>query len=306
MRFTSVILPTAGENKIAKVTQLVPNDKDESTFGLRITKVLSGGDDYYFAANSASQLHQFDGEIAFQGEEGFARLDTGNKVQYASLAGAGQIQLPGFKMSVQSRLKKPLTVLEVANSPLRLRVDAPLEITQHLTGALIRLNRKGMARPFALLVKNAETAPGGSWLTLDASSNVEAIGTVQAFDAKTRTITTNAPFPRTRPYLYAYDFKTGNSGSANAQQSYNESFNGLRLTNTKTGNSAIIKTVQDSRTKVLLLDSNKSTFKAGDHFEIQLFAVGDQLEVPVWGQALLQSDGNWKTTGPGVVTVTSK
>jgi hypothetical protein len=282
---------------------LQSKDDDESTFGLRIAKVLSGGDDYYFAANDASQLHQFDGGISFQGEEGFARLDKNNKLQSASMAGIGQIKLPDFEMTVQPLLQKPLTVLEVANSPLRLRVNAPLEITGHLAGALIRLNRKNMARPFALLIKSAAAAPGGSWLTLDASSNVEAIGTVQSFDAKTGAITTNAPFPRTRPYLYAYDFKTGESGSVNAQESYNESYNGLCLVNPQTGNSAIIKTLQDSRTKVLLQDDSKSTFKAGDHFEIQVFATGDQLEVPVWAQTILQPDGTWKTTGPAIVTI---
>lgn len=305
VRFTSVILPTVGENKVASVTQLQPKDNDESTFGLHIKKVFStDGDDYYFAANSAAQLHQFDDGIAFQGEEGFARLDQNNNVQSASLAGIGQLQLSNFTMSVRPLLQKPMTVLEVANSPLRLRVDAPLEITQHLTGALIRLNRKNMARPFVLLVKNVSTAPDGSWLTLDASSNVEAIGTVQSFDAETNTITTDAPFPRTRPYLYAYDFKTGESGSANAQESYNESYDGLCLVNPQTGNSVFIKTVQDSRTKVLLQDSSKSTFKAGDQFEIQVFAAGDQLEVPVWGQAILQSDGTWKTVGTAIVTIT--
>jgi hypothetical protein len=103
--------------------------------------------------------------------------------------------------------------------------------------------------------------------------------------------------------LYAYDFKTGESGSVNAQESYNESYNGLCLVNPQTGNSAIIKTLQDSRTKVLLQDDSKSTFKAGDHFEIQVFATGDQLEVPVWAQTILQPDGTWKTTGPAIVTI---
>jgi hypothetical protein len=193
--------------------------------------------------------------------------------------------------------------LEIANSPLRLRVDAPVKITQYLSGALIRLNRKNMARPYALLVKNVSAAPGGSWLTLDASSNVEAIGTVQSFDAQTGAITTDAPFPRTRPYLYAYDPKTGNSGTVNAQQPYNGSYDGLCLVNPQTGNSAIIKTLEDSRTKVLLEDAAKSTFTPGEHFEIQVFAKGDQLEIPIWGQAILQSDGTWKTIGPAIVSV---
>jgi len=304
VRFTSVILPTEGENKIANVTQLLPDDGNKSTFGLRTSKVLSSqGDDYYFAANDASRIHHFDKDISFQGEEAFAKLDHNGKVQSASLAGSGQLQLPGFNMTVQPLLQKPLTVLEVADSPLRLRVDAPVEIMQHLSGALIRLNRKSMARPFALLVKSVAAAPGGSWLTLDASSNVEAIGTVQSFDPQTDTITTDAPFPRTRPYLYAYDPKTGNSGTVNAQQSYNESYNGLCLVNPETGNSAIIKTVEDSRTKVLLEGPGKSTFMPGEHFEIHVFAKGDQLEIPVWGQAILQSDGTWKTTGPAIVIV---
>lgn len=304
VRFTSVILPTAGKNKIASVTQLQSKDDNESAFGLRIAKVPSGGNDYYFAANDASQLHQFDGNISFQGEEGFARLDQNNKVQSASLAGVGHIDLPGFKMSVQPLLQKPLTVLEVANSPLRLRVNAPLEVTQHLAGGLIRLNRKGMARPFALLVKSVAAAPDGTWLTLEASSNVEAIGVVESYDGKNQTITTNSPFPRTRPYLFGYNFTTGNSGSGlNPQESYNESYNGLLLVNSRTNKAVTIKTFQDSRTKVLLRDAAQSTFKAGDHFEIQVFAAGDQLEIPVWGQAILQSNGTWKTTGSGIVLV---
>jgi len=303
VRFTSVIAPTAGANKIKDVTQLQPQDNDKSTFGLRLQKVLSSqGDDLYFAANDASAMHHFGNDISFQGEEAFVQLNPAGKAQKASLAGSGSVSLPGFRMSVQPLLQKPLRILEIKNAPLRLRVDAPLEITQHLAGALIRLNRKGMARPFALLVKSAAAAPGGSWLTLDASSNVEAAGTVKSIDAAGNIIT-DAPFPRTRPYMYSYNAQTGKPGTLNAQQAYNGSYDGLRLVNPQTGHAASIRSLEDKRTKVLLQGGAQSTFAAGDPFEIQVFAVGDTLEIPVWGQAVLQADGQWKCSGPAAITI---
>src|SRR5690606_13891120 len=127
---------------------------------VKSTQENNSGDDLYFAANDSTPLHHFDGGITFQGEEAFARLDATGKPQQVSLAGSGSLTLPQFRMDVQPLLQKPLQVLEIANAPLRLRVDAPLSITQHLPGALIRLHRSGMARPFALLIQSATAAPG--------------------------------------------------------------------------------------------------------------------------------------------------
>ncbi len=307
VRFTSVILPTSGENKLASVEQLAPQNSNSEVVGLQLRPapgVLPAGREYlYFAADKSAKA-TFENNISFAGEEGFLSLDANKKVQAASLTGAGEIHAKGFAFQVAPRFKKLLKVLEIEDQPLRLLVNAPFEQTQHLAGSIVRLNKPNLARPFSLRVQSSAASGANSWLTLDASGNTHAVGTVHSFDAKTNIITTDAPFPRARPYLFSYDYKTGKSGASSAQDSYNGTYNGFYLVNAVDAKqSAIVGKLQSKRTEIVLQNSAKPNWKAGDAFEIQLYAIGDKLEIPIWNQAKRDENGAWKITGTGIATI---
>jgi hypothetical protein len=185
-------------------------------------------------------------------------------------------------------------------------VNASYEETKNLEGSMIRLNKHGLIRPFVLLVNKSEAAGKNSWLTIDASGNAQATGTVQSYDPKTNSIATEAPFPHTRPYTYTYSEKTGFPGQTekNIDYAYNGGYNGFWLVgNQKSPQRAVIKNMINKRTQIVLEDNIKGVFKPGDKFEIQLLAPGDQLEVPVWSQVKRDANGNWQVKGTGIATV---
>jgi hypothetical protein len=307
VRFTSVILPTSGENKLVSVEELKPQNGASEIVGLRLRPapgVLPAGQEYLYFAADKNAKSTFEKDVSFAGEEGFLILEENQKAQAVSLTGAGEIRAKDFAFTVAPRFTKPLKVLEIKDQPLRLLVDAPFEQTQHLSGSIVRLNKPSLARPFSLRVQSSQDAGQNSWLTLDASGNTHAVGTIQSFDAKTNIITTDAPFPRARPYLFSYDYETGKSGISNAQDSYNGTYNGFHVVNAKdAAQSAIVEKMQNRRTEIVLQKGAKANWKAGDAFEIQLYAVGDALEVPVWNQAQRGVSGAWKIVGTGVATI---
>ena len=306
VRFTSVILPTQGANKLASIEELTAGDKPRETFALRLkpaAEVISPVREHlYFASNKSARRVSFENDISFSGEEGYLSLDGEGKVLAASLTGSGEIRKGQFKFSVATRFTKPLQILKIENQPLRLLVNAPYDQTRHLAGSIVRLNKAGLSRPFSLRVQKIEAAGQDSWLTMDASSNIHAVGIVKSYDAASHTLTTDAPFPRARPYLFGYDFETGESGISNSQNEYNGTYDGFQVVKADNPQqNAGIKTLQNKRTEIVL--DTGGTFSPGDAFEIQLFASGDTLEIPVWSQAQRNTNGQWQFSGNGEVTL---
>ncbi len=309
VRFTSVILPTKGDNKLLDVQQLLPADSTQEAFALRLMLDKPSGrgirEHLYMASHTVTPGVSFDTGISFSGEEGFLGLDAAGRVMSASLTGIGYIHRPHFKFTVVPLFDEPLKILEVKEQPLRVLVNAPVIITKQLAGSVVRLNKPGLARPFVLRVNGSEAAGNNSWLTLDASGNVHAIGTVKSYDQKTKSLTTDAPLPHARPYLYRYDDQTGMPGGGSPQTDYNGAYNGFWLV-TADGREqhVMIKSLADSRTRILLGHNTPLGWKAGDPFEIRLLAPGDLLEVPVWAQAERGSDGTWQLSGPARAAIT--
>ena len=310
VHFTSVILQTAGENKLSEVHQLLPKNGSQSVFALHLVTAATISsvtrEHFYMAANKITANVNFDKGISFAGEEGFLGLDAFGKVISASLTGSGHIIKDDFKFTVTPLFTKPMKVLQIENQPLRLLVDASYKQTKHLENSIIRLNKSGLARPFVLRVNKSEAAGKNSWLTIDAFGNTQAIGRVQSYDPTTHSIITDAPFPHLRPYTYTYSEKTGyGTHEENIDYSSNEGYNGFWLVgNQKTQERAVIKNIVNKNTQIILDENIKGYFKAGDQFEIQLLAPGDQLEVPVWSQARRDKKGNWQIKGTAVVTIT--
>ena len=195
--------------------------------------------------------------------------------------------------------------MQVESQPLRILVNASYEQTKHLEGSIIRLNKPTLIRPFVLRVNKSEAAGKNSWLTIDASSNIHAIGIVQSYDPKTHSIITDAPFPHTYPYTYSYSEKTGLVViDENIQYDYNGGYNGFLLVgNQNPPQRAVIKNLENKGTQIILGDDTKSTFRPGDKFEIQLLAPGDKFEVPVWAEAKYNANG-WQINGPATVAIT--
>ncbi len=310
VRFTSVMLPTAGANKLEKVQQMQPSDGSSSVFALRlipastVTSVIR--EHVYIVSDKVTGAINFDAGLSFSGEEGFLGLDVSGKVMTVTLTGAGHISKDDFSFVVEPLFANPLKILQVKSQPLRILVDAPEEQTKHLTGNMIRLNKPALARPFVLRVTKSEGEGQHSWLTLDASSNVHAIGKVTGYDQKTRSLTTDAPFPHTRPYLFNYDDKTGMPLGSDARADYNGGYNGFWLvTASPEGQKqhAEIKNMTEKRTRILLNDQTPHALKAGHQFEIRLLAPGDELEIPVWGEAERGPDGKWRISGPARASV---
>ncbi len=310
VRFTSVILQTSGENKLADVQQLLPLDGSRSAFALRLNPGGSVSsairEHYYMASDKVSTAVNFDGGLSFSGEEGFLTLDASGNVVSASLTGIGHIKKGGFKFIITPLFTKPLEVLQIDSIPFRILVNAPYEQTRHLPGSIIRLNKSSLIRPFVLRVNRSEAEGQNSWLTIDASSNIHAVGVVQSYDPKTHSIITDAPFPHTRPYTYTYSEKTGFGLPAekNIQYDYNGGYNGFWLVGSQNPQQkALIKNLENKRTRIMLGNENKSNFRSGDKFEIQLVAPGDSFEVPVWSQAKRDANGTWEIKGSAKVRV---
>jgi hypothetical protein len=311
VRFTSVILNTAGDTKLADVKQLTVLDGSNSVIALRIKlipKVSSTvREHFYMASDKVTEAVNFEGGLSFSGEEGFLGLDASGKVVSVSLTGPGTIIKGDFKFIATPLFTKPLEVIKVESQPLRILVNATYEKTKNLTGSIIRLNKPGLIRPFVLRVNKSEAAGKNSWLTLDASSNIHAVGVVQSYDPETNSIITDAPFPHTRPYTYTYSETTGFGSQAekDVQYDYNGGYNGFWLVDNQDPlKRAAIMTLQKKRTQIILDSDSKNIFKTGDKFEIQLIAPGDSFEVPVWSQAKRNSNGTWKIDGPATVSIT--
>jgi len=311
VRFTSVILQTAGKNKLANVQQLLPKDGSQSAFALHLIPAATVSsairEHFYMASDKVTATVYFDGGLSFSGEEGFLGLDASGKVVSASLTGTGHINKGDFKFTVTPLFTKPLEVLQVESQPLRILVNASYEQTKHLAGSIIRLNKPALIRSFVLRVNKSEAEGKNSWLTIDASSNIHAVGVVQSYDPKTHSIITDAPFPHTRPYTYTYSEKTGFGLPAekNVHYDYNGGYNGFWLVdNQNPPQRAVIKNLENKRTQIMLGEDTKSTFRSGDKFEIQLLAPGDSFEVPAWSQAKRNANGTWQINGPATVTIT--
>ncbi|WP_316812681.1 heparinase II/III family protein [Pedobacter heparinus] len=309
VRFSSVILPTSGKNKLATVRQLMPLNGIKNAFALQLTPTAevksSIRQHFYIAADKVRTSLSFDTNLSFSGEEGYLGIDAAGKVLAASLTGAGHISNGNFKMTVQPLFTAPLKILQVKSRPLRIKVNAPYASTGNLAGSIIRVNRVALARPYALRVNAAKADGRNSWLMLDASSNVHAVGKVKRYDPKTHGVVTDAPFPHTRPYTYNYSYETGLPAISTANRDYNGGYNGFWLVDSQSRKKAMIRNMTNKRTHILL-DSKSSTFKPGDQFEIRLLAPGDSVEVSTWGQAKRNETGTWKTQGAAIIKLIEK
>ncbi|HEY0668994.1 MAG TPA: heparinase II/III family protein, partial [Sphingobacteriaceae bacterium] len=306
VRFTSVIQPTSGINKLEEVQQLLPVGDSKSAFALRLKPAAGVKSDirehYYVVSDKPGGDNSFEGEFSFSGEEGFLGLNSAGKIVSASLTGQGYIQKRDFKFTVKPLFEEPLEILQVESQPLRVLVNIPFEKTRKLEGSIVRLTRPELIRPFVLRVNESKAAGNKSWLIMDASSNIHAVGVVNHYEQDT--ITTDAPFPHTRPYVFSYDANTGMPGGTTKNRDYNGGYNGFWLVSAKdVGNRTLIKNLEKKRTEIVL-ENTRHSFQAGDKFEIQLLAPGDFLEVPVWSQAKRNVNGTWEINGPAMVTIT--
>jgi hypothetical protein len=309
--FTSVIHTTGGDSKIAEVKQLFPRKNSGSVMALRL-KPGSGTTSkehthFYAAADNITGPMKFDGGFSFSGEEGFLATDASGQVVSASLTGTGYIKKDNFKLTVSPLFKRPLEVLEIKNQPLRILVNASYDLTKQLEGSIIRIVRPLMARPFVIRVNKSTSAGENSWLTMDASTNIHSVGVVQSYDPDTNSIITDAPFPHTRPYVYTYSETTGLGAQKeeNVQYDYNEGYNGFWLVvNENAHKSAVIKTIDKKRTRIIFENDGRSDFSPGEIFEIRLLAPGDTFDVPAWSQAKLQDNGAWQLKGPARMKIT--
>lgn len=311
VHFTSVMQTTEGENKLEAVEQMLPLDGSKSTFALHLTPKSTVNSDirehFYMASDKENKTVDFNGGLSFSGEEGYLGLDSSGKVVSVSLTGNGEIKKGDFKFTVKPMFTKPLKVLKIENRPLRILVNASYEQTKHLVGNIVRLVKPELNRPYVLQVNKSKVAGQNSWLTLNASSNIHAIGTAVSYNPQTNSIITEAPFPHTRPYTYTYSEQTGYGAGVekDVQYDYNGGYNGFWLVGSKNPNQrAQIKTLEQKRTNIMLSDNSKTAFSSGEPFDIQLLAPGDSLEVPVWGEAKRNTNGAWQIGGSGAVSIT--
>ncbi len=308
VNFMSVIVQTAGKNKLADVKRLSSRDTTLRAFAYRIKpdKAISGNasEHIYMVSHQPVKNASFEQGLLFSGEEGFLSLDASGKIIAASLTGEGSVQKQGFRFTVKPLLNQNLRVLEIKENPLRIRVDASYEDCRKLEGAVLRVNRTGLIRPFVIRVNKCERKGAETWLILDASDNTVAEGTVRAYDSTG--IHTDAPFPHTRPFVYTFSEKTGfGTGlEKGVNYTYNGGYNGFWLvTNRQPNKKNLIKDITDTRS-VIRLTADPGPIHTGDEFKIQLLAPGDELEVPVWGQAKRDAKGNWQIAGPATIRIT--
>ncbi len=311
VNFTSVILQTGGENKLAEVSRMSPLDSTQSAFAYRIrpaaTVVSAIREHVYIVSDQQAENVFFEGVLSFSGEEGFAGLDASGNVIAASLTGEGYLAKDQFKFTVKPLFVHPLQVLEVKDNPLRILVNVPYKQGRQLEGSIIKLNRTGLARPFVLRVNESEAAGKNTWLTIDASGNTFAEGTVKAYDpSAANSVVTDAPFPHARPYVYTYSETTGDGApDKGVDYTYNGGYNGFWfIANQQADQRVLIEDFADKCTRILFKTNNKNILKPGDPFEIRLLAPGDLLEVPVWAQAKRGVKGKWQIKGPASVVIT--
>lgn len=127
-----------------------------------------------------------------------------------------------------------------------------------------------------------------------------------SYDRQTHSLITDAPLPHARPYLFNYDDETGMPLGATARADYNGGYNGFWLVTVSPDGQerhAEIKNMTEKRTRILLNGPGSHTPEAGHRFEIRLLAPGDELEIPVWGEARRGSDGQWQIGGPARASV---
>ncbi len=311
VNFMSVILQTGGENKLAEVSRMSPRDSTQAAFAYRIrpaaTVVSDTREHVYFVSDQRTEHVFFDEALSFSGEEGFLGLDASGKVISASLTGAGHLAKDQFTFTVKPLFVNPLRVLETKDKPLRILVNVPYKQGRQLEGSIIKLNRTGLARPFVLKVNESEAAGKNTWLTIDASGNTFAEGTIKGYDpSAANSIVTDAPFSYVRPFTYTYSEKTGfGATEKDIDYTYNGGYNGFWLiANQQADQRVLIENMLDKRTRILLKAGHKGTLNPGDPFEIQLLAPGDLLEVPVWAQAKRGTDGKWQVKGPASAVIT--
>ena len=302
VRYASVIRPTRGADKIARVEELAPAVAAPALTALRIVPrdAATAGEQLYFADADGTQTHKFAGDLSFAGREGFLRRDADGKIRAASLVGAGELKSGGFRFTV-APLSAPLPILEIQRAPLRLRVAGVLP-PEKMADALIRISPPGVARPMAMRIVSARVDGQTTWLQFDADSEIVSAGTVTGFDAATQTLTTDAPFSRARPYVLLYDPITGLPQTETRPQTvqYNGAFDGYRVQSSDDPKvSGIVRNLTDERTK-FQLSGVKGAFAKGAKFEIAAFGVGDHVEIPAWAQAERDANGNWKVSGPAV------
>lgn len=304
VRFTSVIHTTEGASKLSSAESIKALNGSRSSLLLRLTTDPSVASEtrehFYMTADKEDKNAQFQGGLTFSGEEGYLGLNSSGKVISASLTGAGEIKKGDFRFTVGPLLKEPLKVLKIENQPLRILVNAPYEQTKQLVGNIIRLTKPVLSRPFVLLVNQSKGEGQNSWLILNASDNIHSVGKVLSYNAENNSILTDAPFPHIRPYVYNYSEITGSPrGEKNID--YNGGYNGFWLVGNKDPQQRVmIKSLEQKRTQIMLSGSSKAVFNPGDTFEIQLLSVGDVLEVPIWGEAKLNSEG-WQMKGTGKI-----
>lgn len=311
VNFMSVILQTGGENKLAEVKKLSPKDPSQQAFAYHIRPasdmVANAREHFYFVSDQRVENVLFDSGIGFSGEEGFLGLDAAGNVTAASLTGAGYIKKGSFRFTVKPLLAVPLRVMQIQENPLRILVNISHAQCRQLEGSIVRLNRKGLVRPFVLRVNKSEAAGKNTWLTMDASGNTFAEGTIRNYDSSaTHSILTDAPFPHVRPYVYTFSEKTGlNAPDKGVDYTYNGGYNGFWfIVNQQPGQKLLIENMLSNRTRIKL-EKGSGKVTSGDQFKIQLLAPGDLLEVPVWGQAKRGADGKWQAKGPAKVEVSN-
>ena len=171
---------------------------------------------------------------------------------------------------------------------------------------MVRLNRPSLSRPFALRVDRCEAAGEQSWLILQASGNVHAVGTVRHYDAEHHRLVADMPLPHARPYVYRYDSQTGMPRAGSEETTYNGAYNGFWLVaagQNGDGERVMVKNLTKNRTEFLLYEHQPLEWKAGDRIEIQLLAPGDELEIPAWAEVQRGTDGQWQINGPARASV---
>lgn len=309
VRFSAVILPTSGKNKIASIRQLTPLDSSQNAFAIQLSPSAEVKSNIrrhiYITTDKIRTDLAFEDKLSFSGEEGYLGIDTAGNVLVASITGAGHIYKGNFKIDVQPLFTAALKILQIKTLPLRILVNAPYASTKSLDNSIVLVNRTSLARPYALRVNEAQAEGKNSWLILDASSNVHAVGEVKDYQPENQTLITESPFPHTRPYTYNYSYKTGLPAKSSLNRDYNGGYNGFWLLDSQGRKKAMISDMTNKRTNIIL-DNKDSSFKTGDQFEIHLLAHGDSVEVPTWGQATRSESGTWKTQGPAIIKIIEK
>lgn len=295
IQYTTLILPTGNAEKIT-AHQLLPVDHSGEVVGIHVAPRDGSSDHYYYTTTDDKKEHRFQNGSRFRGREAFIKTDTDNKLLAASISGAGYIAYADFKLSAKPFFTSNLVVEEIIGNPLKVRVSLSPADAGKLVGNILSVDRRHMSRSFVLRVKEVEVIKSGTWLVLDALSNIQSIGQAEAYDDKRGVLTTTSRFPRVRSYIFGYD-ALPEGVSVPKYDPYNGVFNGWWLTNRRTGERSLIKTMDTDNTQIFLDAAFPVSFQPGDEFDIGVLAIGDELHVPVWGEAIRQPNGKWKFNG---------